>query len=143
MYVHSLFVIRQSFLPDARDIRFSGAAQGVTFRLTDAVLTAHVAPDGRTVDRAVLAGRWGRDDILEAIQEANVCPGTMNYMLLVSLLDGDVDIRSMPGSGGSGVRCDALSVGIAFDGIIAHLAGLALQQAPTSNCVDGGAPDGG
>lgn len=130
-------------LPDARDIHFSGAAQGVTLRLTDAVLTAHVAPDGRTVDRAILAGRWARDDILDAVQEASVCPGTMNYALLVSLLDGDVDIRSMPGSGGASVHCDALSVGIAFDGVVAHLVGLALQQAPSSYCVDAGAPDAG
>lgn len=112
-------------LPDRREIIFSGDTRGVVFKLTDATLTAHVLPDGNTVDSAVLSGRWAANDILDAIPYINVCPGSSNYMLLQNILDTSVDVRSTPGSGGPGVMCDALSVGIGFSGMRASWAGIA------------------
>jgi hypothetical protein len=112
-------------LPDRRDIIFSGDTQGVVFKLTDATLTLHVTPDTDTVDRAILAGRWASNDILDAIPFVNVCPGSGNYNLLQNLLNTSVDVRSTPGSGGPAVPCDALSVGMAFSGVRASWAGTA------------------
>ena len=112
-------------LPDRRDVIFSGNERGVLFKLTDATLTAHMTSDGSTVDRALLSGRWSANDILDAIPFAGVCPGSPNYRLLENLLTTSVDVRSTPGSGGAGVSCDALSVGLAFDGTRATWAGTA------------------
>lgn len=112
-------------LPDRREIIFSGDTRGVVFKLTDATLTAHVLDDGDTIDRAILSGRWAANDILDAIPYVNVCPGTTNYTLLQNLLSTSVDVRSTPGSGGDGVMCDALSVGIGFSGLRATWAGTA------------------
>jgi hypothetical protein len=112
-------------LPDRRDLVFSGADRGVRFRLTDATFTAHVLDDGRTVDRAILAGRWAANDILDAIPFVGVCPGSGNYRLLENVLATSVDVRSTPGSGGPGVECDALSVGLAFTGVRGTWAGTA------------------
>ena len=112
-------------LPDRRDLVFSGAERGVQFRLTDATFTAHILEDGRTVDRAILAGRWAANDILDAIPFVGVCPGSDNYRLLENILGTSVDVRSAPGSGGPGVDCDALSVGLAFTGVRGTWAGTA------------------
>lgn len=121
-------------LPDRRDVIFSGDTRGVVFKLTDATLTAHVTTDGNTVDLALLAGRWASNDILDAIPFVGVCPGTGNYTLLQNLLTTSVDVRSTPGSGGPGISCDALSVGIGFSGIRATWAGTAEGYSVVNRC---------
>ena len=122
-------------LPDRREIIFSGDTQGVVFKLTDATLTVHVLADGNTVDQALLSGRWASNDILDAIPFVGVCPATSNYTLLSNLLATSVDLRSAPGSGGAGVICDALSVGIGFSGIRATWAGTAVGYTLANRCM--------
>lgn len=112
-------------IPDGREINFAGDTRGINFRLSDARLTADISTDGATVPRAVLVGRWAYDDVLSAVQHAGVCPGNPLYTTLSNLLRTAVDVRAVPGSGGPGVECDAVSVGIAFDGVSAHLGGVA------------------
>lgn len=111
-------------LPDGREIVFAGDTRGVNFRLTDARLVAEISSDGTRVTRATLVGRWALNDVLEAVQHAGVCTDNPLYMTLSNLLRTAVDVRSVPGSGGAGVECDALSVGLLFDGVSAHFAGI-------------------
>lgn len=56
---------------------------------------------------------------IQIVQDGNRWK-TIGYDLMTS-----VDVRSTPGSGGPGVSCDALSVGLAFDGTRATWAGIA------------------
>ncbi len=102
-------------LPDRFPFVLSGSMLGVVFRLTDAVLTVDFDADHRHVGRAVLAGRYAILDILDSIGTSGVCPGTESYVQLARALDLVADIRSTPGSGGPGVKCDAISVGVGFD----------------------------
>jgi hypothetical protein len=112
-------------LPDGRDIAFGGEERGIVVRMADALLTAAISPDGRDVERAILAGRWAVDDILDVIRYAAVCPGDTNYTILQNLLANNADIRAVRGSGGPSAQCDAISVGIAFTGKRGLFAGLA------------------
>ena len=100
----------------------STAARGTIMRLTDAVLVLSLAADGSTVRRGTLAGRWPTSDLLEDIEHSAICPGTDDYRTFARLLDLAADQRTVPGSGGSGATCDAVSIGITYTGMRAHVA---------------------
>jgi hypothetical protein len=63
------------------------------------------------------------------------------------MLQGIVDVRSQPGSGGPDVPCDAISLGVEFTGYRVRFAGLADGRPLRNLCEemmrDGGADDGG
>ncbi len=56
-----------------------------------------------------------------------------------------MDVRSEVGSGGPGIQCDAISMGVGFTGYRIRYAGMAAGRQLTSACdmADGGVPDGG
>ncbi len=121
-------------LPDGREILFAGDTRGINLRLTDARLTAQLSTDGVAITRAQLVGRWALNDVLDAVQHAGVCTDNPLYTTLGNLLRTAVDVRSIAGSGGPGVECDAVSVGLAFDGIRAHYAVIATAYPLPNPC---------
>jgi hypothetical protein len=77
-----------------------------------------LAPDGRSVSNARLTGRWSFVDMLSHLEDIGVCAGTRDsdmYLTAFNVLTQRVmDIRSIPGTGGAGVACDAASVTLPF-----------------------------
>lgn len=121
-------------LPDRVDINFSSEVRGVTVRLTDARIVATIAGDRLTP--VTIAGRWSVFDLLSTANTIGVCVGDTEYNLLANQLDTVADVRSQPGSGGPGVACDAISVGITFEGYRARIAGTEPAPPPPDGCAD-------
>ncbi len=112
-------------LPDRFPMVLTGVNMGVVFKLTDAVLTARLSADAQRLDEVLLAGRWSILDILETAPTAGVCPGTDVYTQYRRVFDLTADLRAMPNTGGPGVTCDAISVGMRFEeGVRARLGGI-------------------
>lgn len=119
------------------------AERGVIVRLTDAVLVLEISEDRATVSRATLAGRWPIVDMLGDIEHSEVCPGTDDYRTFGRLLDLAADVRAAPGTGGGTARCDAVSVGIGYTGMRAHVAEVTDRFGFPTPCTDAGVPDDG
>lgn len=111
-------------LPDRIDILFfAGDAQGVRVRLTDGTAMATLDEElGFSI--ATVIGRWGINDLLETGNNIGICVGTEQRALVDRQLQRIADVRSRPGTGGEGVICDALSLGVTFVGKKARWAGL-------------------
>lgn len=118
-------------LPDRTEIVFIGATNGVLVRITDGLLVGRLV-DGRI--EATLGGRWAVVDIAQSAQAVGVCPGSAQYDLLETQLDVIADVRSRPGTGGPGVRCDAISAWVLMTGQRARWGGIGPGFRPTGNC---------
>jgi hypothetical protein len=122
---------------DRGGVIMPGGALSMDVRLTDAVLTAEIAPDGTSLENVTLAGRWSRTDMLMSLDGLGICSGTSSYMLFSGRLDDRLDIRAMPGSGGEDVSCDALSFAVQYRGTAVRWAGLALAGPLPEPCAAG------
>ena len=92
-------------LPDRAPLPIAFGASTVTVRLTDAMLVVELG--GGT---ATLAGRWSLADLIDVAPQLGMCGD--DERALFRLLDLAADIRTIPGTGGEGVVCDAVSAGI-------------------------------
>lgn len=124
-------------LPDRVEIIFPGPEQGVSVRLTDAVAVGRISDDLENIGPVVIGGRWALNDLLETAQSVGVCAEDSEFTLLQNQLDTIADIRTTPGTGGEGVPCDAVSIGITFMGFRGHWAGLTPGQALPNVCAEG------
>jgi hypothetical protein len=116
------FVMR---LPDRVDILFfAGSTAGVRVRLTDAYAFGELNEDFTAIEVATVAGRWAVLDLLETGNNIGICVGTPQRNIVEAQLDTIADVRSTRGSGGPGVICDAISLGVTFRAVRAHWAGL-------------------
>jgi hypothetical protein len=111
-------------LPDRAPLPLAYRDHSLLVNLTD---TSLVFTPGGT---ATLAGRWSTLDFLGA---SLVCPGTDDFMSLERLLELAADIRAIPGTGGDGVVCDAISLGLSFDVQSATLGGVG-EELPPPTC---------
>ena len=112
-------------LPDRVDLLFTaGAEAGVRLRLTDAFVLGTLSEDFSTVPTATVAGRWSISDLLDTGNNMGTCVGTPQRDIVENQLDTLADVRSQPGSGGAGVSCDAISLGVTFSGVRGNWAGL-------------------
>lgn len=125
-------------LPDRSDVTFSGSEQGVRIQLLGAYVTGRISADATRLEDVVVAGRWTLLDILEQGSTIGVCPGSTEYMLLQNVLARYADIRATAGTGGPGVACDAISVGLRFTGYAARFGGLWPGEPLIDRCTDAG-----
>ncbi|MEM9192405.1 MAG: hypothetical protein AAGF12_24745 [Myxococcota bacterium] len=134
-------------LPERTDFIFPGQGVGVVARLTDAVLTGQLNEDGTALLPVTAAGRWALNDLLSTAESIGVCMESDTYDALIGQLDRLVDVKSTSGTGGADVDCDAVSVGITFNGYRANFGGIAPGPEPSNACelmrMDGGMMDGG
>jgi hypothetical protein len=135
-------------LPDRFPFYLGGDETGINVALTDVEFTVRFTEDHTRIAEAILAGRWSLLDILDGVEVTGICPDSDDYETFNRLLDLTADIRSTPGTGGAGVTCDAISVGLAFDdGALANLAGIrpgfTLPDPCNAAMMDGGMGDGG
>lgn len=127
-------------LPARVEILFPADEVGVLVRLTDATAMGRISDDGLTLENAVVSGRWAVWDLLATAENIGVCQGTGQYSILEGQLDTIADIRSLSGTGGPGVTCDAISVAVEFTGTRMLYGGLTPGPPIANVCVDG---DGG
>ncbi len=107
-------------VPDRHRLVLEQPDRSLVLGLTDAILT--VPLEGGSP--ATLAGRWPIEDALEANAWLGFCRGTLPYDRVQVLLDQRADLREVPGTGGPGVSCDAISVGIDFQVRKGRIAGI-------------------
>ncbi len=122
-------------LPDRVEIVFADTDNGLVVKLTDATVVATIGDD-RTRASAMFGGRWSILDLLDTARTVNVCDGDPEFDLLRNQLETIADVRSVPGSGGEGVTCDALSIGVTFEGYRVQWAGETPGQVPPDGCVE-------
>ena len=102
------------------DIPTRQSSAGVArIRLTESYLVAHLAADGGSIEAAVVVGRWAYVDVLTYVDALGVCPGDpLDDMFIRSfsvLVQRSLDVRSVAGTGGPTVDCDALSAALPFE----------------------------
>lgn len=130
-------------LPDRVEILFPADELGVMVRLTGGIAVGRISDDRTRLEDVVVAGRWSLVDLLRTAENVGVCMGTTEYNVLRAQLETMADVRSDVGSGGPGVECDAISVGVGFTGFRLQLGGVADGRPLRSACdspPDGGAP---
>jgi len=133
-YVSNRFVVAR--LPERVEILFPADEVGVLVRLTDATAVGRISDDGLTLENAVVSGRWSIIDLLSTAENVGICPDTDSYNILLGQLDSIADVRSRPGTGGEGIECDALSLGVRFTGTRMRWGGL-VEGPPVRNvCED-------
>ncbi len=111
-------------LPDRSDVIFPGMDAGVRARLTGAVLVGRISEDLTQLQDVTVAGRWALTDLLDTAASVGACPGSENLNTLTNLLNDVADVRSMAGTGGPGVSCNAISLGVVFQGYLARWGGI-------------------
>lgn len=121
-------------LPDRVEIVFADTFNGVSVKLTDGLAVGTISADRMRLTPTVFGGRWSILDLLDTAASVGVCDGDPEFDLVVNQLNNIADVRSQPGSGGPGVMCDALSVGVTFEGYRAQIAGLLPGQIPPNEC---------
>ena len=132
-YITDGFVVMR--LPDRIDILFFvGTDMGVRVRLTDAYAFGQFNADFTRLEPATVAGRWSIIDLLETGENINICIGSVQRMIIENQLDTIADVRSQPGSGGAGVSCDAISLGVSFTGIRANWGGIGPSRPLPNPC---------
>jgi hypothetical protein len=87
-------------------------------RMTEPMIVAQIDPDTRQIESGVLVGRWAFVDMLDHLGDIGICAGVGEgdmFLAAFSLVGQRVmDVRSIPGSGGAGVECDAMSAALPF-----------------------------
>ena len=136
--VDGTFVIT---LPSRIDIVFPADEVGVLVRLTGARATGQLTEDGLTMERSTVAGRWAIADLLYTAENVGVCEGTAEYRVLDDALERIADVRSDPSTGGMGLECDAISIGVGFTARRIRVA--ALTEGPPLGNVCASRTDGG
>ncbi|MBX3274447.1 MAG: hypothetical protein KF729_29550 [Sandaracinaceae bacterium] len=133
-YVSNRFVVAR--LPERVEILFPARDVGVLVRLTDATAVGRISDDGLTLERATVAGRWSVLDLLSTAENVGICRDSESYEILSGQLDTIADVRSRPGTGGEGVECDALSLGVVFTGSRMRWGGLTDGPPVRNVCTD-------
>ena len=105
-------------LPDRAPIDFP-VPEGVgRIRLTSPVVVLDLSPDGRSISNARLLGRWSFVDMLSHLGDVGICPGTPSSSMYLTAFDLQMrrvmDVRSVPGTGGPDVPCDAVTAMLPF-----------------------------
>jgi len=135
-------------LPDRVPITFHGTTRSIAVYLTDAVVAGRIAGDLSGFESVTVGGRWPVSDMLGTLPQAGVCVGSTMYRAMEALTDLAADIRAVPDTGGDGVVCNAVSVGLGAQGTAGRIAGLVdTHDELVNGCelmmMDASVPDGG
>jgi hypothetical protein len=121
-------------LPDRVEIVFSDRENGIKVKLTDATAVGTFTDDFTRLSPVVVAGRWSIIDLLDTANNIGVCPDDPEFDLLVNQLNTVADVRATAGTGGEGVVCDAVSIGVSFEGYRARIAAATMGQPVPDAC---------
>jgi len=124
-------------LPDRVNILFFvGADAGINVRLTDAYAFATLDDEQMNLTTATVAGRWRTIDLIESGDNIGVCVGSAERTIVENQLAKIADVRSTPDTGGPGVACDAVSLGVEFTGVRASFADLGPSRPLPNPCAE-------
>lgn len=126
-------------LPDRTPLKLLGTGVGLEVTLTDLVVTGNVHQlfinPQPAAPRFLLAGRWGFNDMVAQSPNIGICQGTSSFRTLTTILNGMIDVlQDPPATPDPNLPCDALSVGIPFNGYAGRFGGVAEGQDIPNPC---------
>lgn len=121
-------------LPDRSEFVWTGDGLVFPLVLTDPRLTGRISDDGLTLEDVTITGRWAELDLLEGFEGLTFCAGTGPREALERLFDDAADVRQDSTTGGMGVECDAVSVGIRMTGYRGEWGALASPEPAPETC---------
>lgn len=127
-------------LPAGTEILFLATTRSVKVVFTAATVVGTLSADARHLERVTVAGRWASAALLDGAGPVGICPGSGSWDILSNALNQHADVRAVPGTGGPGVDCDAISLGVTLDGYAARWGGLAPSPVAPDCCA--GVPGG-
>ncbi len=123
-------------LPGLIQIQFAGENRGVKVALSDGYLFAQISEDRTQLVDATFAGRWSIRNLLGTARSVGVCSDEPSYNILLNKLNRIADVRATPGTGGADIECDAISVGVRFQGFRTRIGGVTPGFQPPDECTD-------
>ncbi|MCC7535257.1 MAG: hypothetical protein IT379_03545 [Deltaproteobacteria bacterium] len=132
--VDNLLVAR---LRDGSQLVISSDSRTAAIKLTGTILTAEISDGSRALSNGILAGRWALDDIFNAMPGLAVCPGQESYTAIQEALRRSADL-TVSGESTPFLLCEALSVGIGFEAVLAEFEGVRPARPVIDGCSDAG-----
>ncbi|MFK8000389.1 MAG: hypothetical protein AB8H86_12375 [Polyangiales bacterium] len=124
-------------LPERAQFLFiTGTEVGARVRLTDSTVMVDLR-EGESFGHVVMAGRWSILDLLDTGENIGICMGSTQREIVDSQLLVIADVRSTAGSGGEGVECDAISIGVTFQAVPGTWVGLGPSVPLPNPCAAG------
>lgn len=102
---------------DGTEVNLSGNLT-ITLRINRAILTGRLS--GTQLQGVILAGRVALDDIVDALPRLGYCPGTSTHNFIANSMARAADL-ALDDDAPPLLRCDAVSVGVGFDGVSARV----------------------
>lgn len=121
-------------LPSRVEIVFANTESGLNVRLTDGIARGTISADGTRLENAQFSGRWSINDLLETASSVGLCTGDPQLAFFENRVNALADVRSTPGSGGPDSTCNAISLGVAFEGFRGRIAGVTEGQPLPDAC---------
>ena len=138
--------------PDRVPIVFNDQEGAFVVQFTDGHLAGRIREDLSGFEWSEFGGRWPVADLLGTLPLGGFCVGTEDYRRLERVTDLAADVRAVPGTGGTGVLCDAISGALAGQGTRGRIAGVldthddivdkCATMSMDAGVVDGGVPGG-
>lgn len=91
-------------------------------------LIGDISEDQRRLERGLFTGRFSIDGLGAATPDIGMCD--INASVIESLFGQFADVHSSPSGDGTGMECDAFSLGVTFAGVAGRIAGLAAFSRP-------------
>lgn len=121
-------------VPDRADLIVWGESSGLRLRLTDAHIIGRFDEGFTRLSQVTLSGRWNVLDALESLSSIGICAGDTEYDVFSRKVEEVADVRSLPGSGGPEVSCDAVSFGVTLEGYRVRVAELERGRPLANRC---------
>lgn len=100
----------------------------MTIVVNGGYIMGDISEDHTRLDRGLFAGRLTLERLTDITPRVGLC--TFDAELMKSLIGQFADIRGSPEDDGSGMECDAFSVGVTFNAVAGQVAGLAASSLP-------------
>ena len=91
-------------------------------------LIGDISEDQRRLERGLFAGRFSIEALGAATPDIGMCD--INASVIGTLFGQFADVHSSPPGDGTGMECDAFSLGVTFTGVAGKIAGLAAFSRP-------------
>lgn len=122
-------------LPAGTEVLFFAEPGSVRVRFSEAIVTGRMNAERSLLENVMVAGRWSITELLVAGAGVGICETSAGFTLLQTTLNQRADLRAVPGSGGDGATCDAISLGVRFEGYRARWGAIVpAPPPPTAPC---------
>jgi len=106
--------------PDRAPIDVATGRGTARMLLSDVRLVGRFAADGERFEEATILGRMSQADVVALASDLGLCSGVspvtdMYLAAFTALVGRTLDVRGVPGTGGPGLPCDAVSAAVPFE----------------------------